>query len=204
MRVEGGQAGLNAGNDFGARVGLQGVTTDLRDAGFPQISTAGLYSVMGDPTSFVFRNNEHFEIYENLLFDRGDHRIKVGAYLFHLRFRPENPDTARGAFSYTGQFSGNAMADFLLGYPVTARSGIGGRGEEDGRTTWFHTYVQDDWRVRDNVTLNVGLRYEINSHMRDVENRLSTVDLSVPGGRFVIARATTMATSLPPPTRCCH
>ena len=142
---------------------------------------------MGDPTSFVYRNNEHVEIYENLLFDRGNHRIKVGGYLFHLKFRPENPDTARGAFSYTGQFSGNAMADFLLGYPVNARSGVGGRGSQDGRTTWFHTFAQDDWRVRDNLTVNFGLRYEINQHMRDVDNRLSTIDLSVPGGRYVIA-----------------
>ena len=187
MRVGGGQRSLNAGNDFAARAGLLGVTADARDAGFPQIATGGLYSVMGDPTTFVHRNNEHFELYENFLIDRGHHHLKFGAYLFHLRFRPENPDTARGAFSYTGQFSGNALADFLLGHPVSARSGIGGRGAEDGRTTWLHTYAQDDWRLRDNLTLNVGLRYEINQHMRDVENRLSTIDLSVPGGRYVIA-----------------
>ena len=187
MRVGGGQRSLNAGNDFAAGVGLQGVTADPRDTGFPQISTAGLYSVMGDPTTFVSRNNEHFELYENFLIDTGHHHIKFGAYLFHLRFRPENPDTARGAFAYTGQFSGNALADFLLGYPVSARAGIGGRGAEDGRTTWLHTYAQDDWRVSDNLTLNFGLRYEINQHMRDVENRLSTIDLSVPGGRYVIA-----------------
>ena len=79
------------------------------------------------------------------------------------------------------------MADFLLGYPVAARSGVGGRGSEDARTTWFHLYAQDDWRVRDNLTVNYGLRYEINEHMRDVENRLSTIDFSVPGGRYVIA-----------------
>ena len=187
MKVDGGQRSLNAGNDFAARVGLMGVTADPRDTGFPQISTAGLYSVMGDPTTFVARNNEHFEIYDNFLIDRGDHRLKFGGYLFYLRFRPENPDTARGAFTYTGQFSGNPMADFLLGYPVAASSGIGGRGSENARTTWIHLYAQDDWRVRDNLTLNYGLRYEINEHMRDVENRLSTIDFSVPGGRYVIA-----------------
>ena len=187
MSVEGGQRSLNAGNDFAQLVGLAGVTTDARDAGFPQVNTAGLYSVMGDPTTFVARENEHFELYNNFLIDRGEHRVKFGAYVFHLKFRPENPDTARGAFTYTGQFSGNAMADFLLGYPVAARSGIGGRGSEDARTTWLHMYVQDDWRVRGNLTVNYGLRYEINEHMSDVENRLSTIDFSVPGGRYVIA-----------------
>ena len=187
MSVDGGQRSLNAGNDFSARVGLLGVTADPRDTGFPQINTAGLYSTMGDPTTFVTRENEHFEVYENFLIDRGDHQIKFGGYLFHLRFRPVNADSARGAFTYTGQFSGNAMADFLLGYPILGRSGIGGRGSEDARTTWLHLYAQDDWRLRDNLTINYGLRYEINQHMHDVDNRLSTIDFSVPGGRYVIA-----------------
>ena len=187
MSVDGGQRSLSAGNPFAQRVGLSGVTLDPRDTGFPQINTAGLYSVMGDPTTFVARENEHFELYDNFFIDRGDHRIKFGGYLFHLKLRPENPDTARGSFTYTGQFSGNAMADFLLGYPVAARSGIGGRGSEDARSTWLHVYAQDDWRMRDNMTVNFGLRYEINQHLTDVENRLSSIDFSVPGGRYVIA-----------------
>ena len=187
MSVDGGQASLNRGVDFAGSVGLAGVTRDPRDVGFPQINTSGLYGVMGDPTTFVFRQNEHFELYNNFLIDRGEHRMKFGGYVFHLRMRPENPDTARGRFVYTGQFTGNAFADFLLGYPVQAQSGIGGRGAEDARTTWLHLYAQDDWRARDNLTFNVGLRYEINQHMHDVDNRLSAIDFSVPGGRYVIA-----------------
>ena len=91
MSVNGGQRSLNAGNDFAQRVGLGGVTSDPRDTGFPQISTAGLYSVMGDPTTFVVRENEHFELYNNFLIDRGAHRIKFGGYLFHLRFKTGEP-----------------------------------------------------------------------------------------------------------------
>jgi hypothetical protein len=186
MSVKGGQTSLNRGVDFAQQNGLLGVTKDPRDIGFPQISTSGQYATMGDPTSFVSRNNEHFEVYENFMIDRGKHKIRFGAYYFHLQLRPEQPDSARGAFTYTGQFSGNAFADFLLGYPASATSGIG-RGEEDGRTNWLHLYSQDDWRALENLTFNVGLRYEFNQHMRDARNRLSSIDLSVPGGRFVIA-----------------
>ena len=186
MRVSGGQLSVNRGNDVARRAGLRGVTDDPRDAGFPQVSTAGLYSTFGDPTVFTTRRNQHVEIFDNLTLDRGRHRLKAGAYYFHLQLRPEQPDNARGAFTYTGQFSGNAFADFLLGYPTSAASGIG-RGDEDGRTNWLHAYVQDDWQARDDLTVNVGLRYEFNQHMYDTRNRLSTIDLSVPGGRFVVA-----------------
>ena len=186
LRVDGGQVSVNRGEDFAGQVGLQGVTRDPRDVGYPQMSTAGLYSTMGDPSSFVFRDNQHFEVYNSLLLDRGAHRVKFGGYYFHLQFRPEQPDNARGAFTYTGQFTGNAFADFLLGYPTSAVSGIG-RGDQDGRTNWAHLFVQDDWRVRSNLTLNLGLRYEYNQHMRDEDNRLSSVDYLTPGGRFVIA-----------------
>jgi len=186
MTVEGGQLSLNRGTNFAGQVGLAGVTSDPRDVGFPQISTGGLYNTMGDPTVFTTRDNQHFELYNNVTIDRGAHRLKFGAYYFHLQLRPEQPDNARGAFTYTGQFTGNAFADFLLGYPTSATSGIG-RGDENGRTNWLHLYAQDDWQARSNLTFNVGLRYEFNQHMYDVNNRLSSIDLSLPGGRFVIA-----------------
>ncbi len=186
MGVSGGQLSLNRGIDFAAAVGLLGVTTDPRDVGYPQISTAGLYSTMGDPTVFTTRNNHHFELYENLTVDRGAHRLKFGGYFFHLKLRPEQPDNARGNFAFTGQFTGNAFADFLLGYPTSATSGVG-RGDEDGRTNWLHLYAQDDWQARSNLTFNIGLRYELNQHMYDAGNRLSSIDLATAGGRFVIA-----------------
>jgi Carboxypeptidase regulatory-like domain len=184
MNVTGGQHGLNEGHPFASRVGLLGVTTDPRDTGFPQISTGGLYSTMGDPTVNTTRRTRHFELYDNVTVDGGKHRWKFGAYYYHLQLQPVQADNARGAFTYTGQFSGNAFADFLLGYPTTAISGIG-RGDEDGRSNWLHLYVQDDWQPRSNLTFNAGLRYEYNQHMYDVDNRLSSIDLDA--ARFVIA-----------------
>ena len=184
MKVTGGQIGLNEGNPFATQVGLLGVSTDPRDTGFPQISTGGFYSTMGDPTVNTTRRTQHFELYDNFTWDRGAHRVKFGGYFYHLQLQPVQADNARGAFSYTGQFSGNAFADFLLGYPTTAVSGIG-RGDEDGRSNWLHLYVQDDWQARNNLTFNLGLRYEYNQHMYDVNNRLSSIDLD--NARLVVA-----------------
>lgn len=185
LRVSGGQQNANAGVEFADAVGLRGVTTDPRDRGFPQVSTRGVYNTLGDPASTVTRDNQHVELYESLLLDRGRHRVKLGGYLFHLQFRPEQPDNVRGTFTYSGQFTGHPFGDFLLGYPASAVGGAG-RGDQDGRTTWVHAFVQDDWRMRDNLTVNVGLRYEYNQHMRDENNRLSSLDLEG-SPRFVIA-----------------
>ena len=186
LTASGGQASPNQGTPFAAATGLQGVATNSLDSGYPQVSFAGLFSTIGDPTSFLSRDNRSVELYDNVLLDRGAHRVKVGGYLFHLAFNPVNPNAARGAFTFTGQWTGNAFADFLLGYPTAAQVGIG-RADEHGRTTWFHVYGQDDWRVNSNLSVNYGLRYEINSQMTDVDNRLSAIDLTVPDGRFVIA-----------------
>ncbi len=194
LDVSGGQTSQNQGNNFAERAGLLGINPDPRDAGFPQMSFAGVASTMGDPTTFVYRTDKSFDLYENVLINRGKHQVKFGGSWFHLKFRPSNPDTARGSFSFTNRWTssrsgaadGNAFADFLLGYPSSASVGIG-RGEEDARTNWLHAYLQDDWQVFNNLTVNFGLRYEYNQHMREIDNRLSAVDLNVPGGRYVIA-----------------
>ena len=184
LGARGGQVSPNQGVPFAAQTGLQGVTQNPLDMGYPQVSFGGLFTTIGDPTSFVSRNDRSYELYDNVMYERGSHHIKFGGYLFHLDFNPVNPANARGNFTFNGQWSGNALADFLLGYPSNSQVGIG-RADEHGRSTWFHVYGQDDWQITSNLTLNYGLRYEINSQMVDVGNRLSAID--VPSGRFVIA-----------------
>ena len=66
--------------------------------------------------------------------------------------------------------------------PSSAQVGIG-RGETDGRSLWSHFYAQDDWRPSPRVTLNLGVRYEINGQMVETGNRFSNPELN----RFVIA-----------------
>ena len=167
LTVAGGQTSPNAGNEFALQTGLQGVTTNPLDLGYPQVSLGGQFATMGDPSLFTFRNNRDLEYYDNVTWHKGTHTIKFGAYLMHYNLKTANPNGARGIFSFTprwtssapGLANGNAFADFLLGYPTTAQAGLG-RAAMDANTNWGHLYVQDNWQVSSDLKIDIGIRYE--------------------------------------------
>ncbi len=194
LTTDGGQTSPNAGNPFAARTGIQGVTTNPLDLGYPQVSFGGQFSTMGDPALFTFRDNRDFEFYDNVIWHKGTHTVKFGVYFMHFNLDTANPNNARGVFSFTprwtssapGLTNGNAFADFLLGDPTTAQAGLG-RAALDANTNWAHLYIQDNWQVTSHLKIDVGIRYEYNQNMTDANNQIAAIDTSVPGGRFVIA-----------------
>jgi hypothetical protein len=194
LTVAGGQSSPNAGNPFAAQTGLEGVTTNPSDIGYPQVSFGGQFTTMGDPSLFTFRNNRDFEFYDNLIWHRGKQTIKLGAYGMHYNLQTVNPNGSRGLFSFApewtssapGSADGNAFADFLLGYPTTAQVGLG-RAAMDGNTNWAHFYVQNNWQIKPNLKIDIGLRYEYNQNMTDANNQIAAIDTGVAGGRFVVA-----------------
>jgi hypothetical protein len=194
LSVIGGQRSPNAGTNFAGQTGLQGVTMNPLDMGYPQVSFGGQFTTMGDPALFTYRNNHDVEFSENVTLHKGRHTLKFGAYLMDYNLQPANPNGARGIFSFTprwtssapGLADGSAFADFLLGDPTTAQVGLG-RAAMDANTNWAHFYVQDTWQVTQHLRVDIGLRYENNRNLTDSGNQMSALDNSVPGGRFVIA-----------------
>jgi hypothetical protein len=186
MHVNGGQTSPNSGVDFVALSGLQGVAPGALDMGYPNVSFGGAFSTAGDPALFTTRNNHDFEFYDNVVWHRGKHTVKFGAYWFHFDFLPANPNNARGTFAFTNRWTsqtgsgaagtgGNAFADFLLGYPTTGTAGIG-RANLDSYTNWAQFYVQDSWQVTPNLKIDAGIRYEYNQNMIDRLNGMSIID----------------------------
>jgi hypothetical protein len=191
LRVAGGQQSENAGTNFAQVAGVGGIQPAPGQTGYPSISFSGAYSTVGDPANLFTRRDNSFDVIENFSWVRNSHSLKFGAYLFRLQFNPSESPNARGTFTFTPRYTssvaglsdGNPFADFLLGNPSSAQAGIGPGGTEYGRTTWTHFYAQDDWRIRRSLTINYGLRYEINGQITDTQNRLSSVELN----RFVIS-----------------
>ena len=187
LAVSGGQGDPNAGNPFASQYGLQGVTTNPADLGYPQVSLSNTFSTIGSAAGFTSRSDRDFELYDNVLIHRGSHGIRFGGYFFHLGFNPRYPNDARGIYTYSGAYSGNALADFLLGYPSQAQVGIG-EGAENAHTSWAQFYVEDGWQLKPSLKIDLGLRYEYNANLVAQSNQTSDIDLSAPGGpAFVVS-----------------
>jgi len=91
--------------------------------------------------------------------------------------------------------TGNSVADFLLGYynnASTFEPGPFANGSDAGNTNRFHfmsiaPYVQDDWRVNNRLTLNIGLRWDYKSVPYEEDNKMFWFDRANPGGGLCFA-----------------
>jgi len=119
-----------------------------------------------------------FHYGNNLTILRGRHSLKMGGQLQRYqqnRFYPGN-NGLLGGFTYDGRFTGLAFADFLLN--LLSNKSI---GSQSG--TWGHrqnrigVFFQDDFKVRNNLTLNLGMRWEYTSPVVEVKDRQSNFDL---------------------------
>jgi hypothetical protein len=119
-----------------------------------------------------------FHYGDNLTILRGRHTFKMGGQWQRYqqnRFYPGN-NGLLGGFTYDGRFTGLAFADFLL--DLLANKSI---GSQSG--TWGHRqnrvgiFFQDDFKVRNNLTLNLGMRWEYTSPVVEVKDRQSNFDL---------------------------
>ena len=184
--VSGGQKDPNVGTPFASKYGLRGTTTSPGDIGYPQFNLSGLFSTIGTATGFNTRRDLDFEVFDNISYRHASQEFTFGGYFFHLAFHPSYPNNARGTYTFNGAYTGNALADFLFGYPSQGQVGIGD-GAENAHTNWAQFYFQDNWQLTPGLKADVGLRYEYNANLGANTNQTSDIDLSTGTARFVVA-----------------
>jgi Carboxypeptidase regulatory-like domain/TonB dependent receptor len=113
---------------------------------------------------------------DSLTVTRGAHTMKMGFQA--LRYRNDyvpatSSDGAAGQLNFSGQYTGNAEADFLLGLPSYIAYGQGFAGTVGQRNSAFGAFFQDDWRVNSHLTLNLGLRWQLFTPIYEVGNRMT-------------------------------
>jgi len=182
----------NAATDVGQLWGVHWLNVPARDFGYPIMTVAG-YSRLGDAYSLpILRQTNTYQIVEALTLTRGRHLVQVGGEIRHQRLDGRLDMLTRGSLSFSGMISGSGLSDLLLGFPS-----FGLQATSDNpialRTTAYNVYVQDDWKLDPNVTLNLGLRYEYNTPPVDPTNHMSTIDLTtgdiVPVGTNGVSRS---------------
>ena len=101
-----------------------------------------------------------YEVADTLSWSLGRHNVKAGAEFQRVSsFNFSNPLPARGQFNFDGRYTGNAFADFLLGY-TTQTQRVTKNLEVEPVNSRYAGFVQDDFNMNTHLTLNVGLRYE--------------------------------------------
>jgi hypothetical protein len=122
---------------------------------------------VGAVGTYTYHYNS-YQFYDDIAVVRGNNSFAFGGSVERLQ------DNEEAGLLPFGSWSFGSIKNFLTNAPTYFQSGLPTLPVEpvDLRTTIVAGYVQDDWRVRRNLTLNLGLRYEMNTDFTEVSNRL--------------------------------
>jgi hypothetical protein len=146
------------------------------NAGWPKFSISGL-SAFGSTTS-----QPQYQIPNTYLasavvsMQRGAHNIRLGGDATYIQTAILDVSALRGTFTFSNTWSNNPWGDFLLGLPIayTQTSPT----VAYNRNWIYNFFVQDDYRVLPNLTLNLGLRYEYGTPIYEKYNHLDNYEIA--------------------------
>ena len=175
-------------SDFGRMaaesLGIRGINVSSFTTGIPNINVADFTGLSGGPSFLpVNPKQTHYQFEDNVYWTRGNHQLKFGyRYIRRLASPFTNTDT-RGVLNFGRNFTnnpsdnagGSGLATLLTGYSTG-----GSRGfllEPYYMTNQEHAaFFQDDFKVSDRLTLNLGVRYEIYQPDVEIRDRLVNFD----------------------------
>lgn len=178
------------GEDFVRETGLKLLSQNLpKGTGSTYINISG-YTRFGESREEPL-TSDAYQIADNLTWIKGRHTFKGGVDF--KRFNWTSPLIFTGAddfgvFNFDNNLTGgtgNAVANFLLGIPSSADQTATGPGI-DGVAWHYGFFFQDEMRVNNKLTLNIGLRYELHPGFRDRELNITNFLRETPNGDVVV------------------
>ncbi len=145
----------------GADLGIPGFNGDVvgNNPGLPEFNVNG-FTGWGVSGTNWYQDDSTWQGTEQLSWNKGNHNIMGGFELRKLETGRSATNSSRGFFTFSGQYSGYAPADFLLGVPSSLQSyATQVRGLVAQWRDGF--FVLDNWQVNAKLTVNYGIRYEL-------------------------------------------
>lgn len=182
------QEGAGAKN-YAAFYGLAGLNAAPVQWAPPYIGINGIGG-LGDPYSPQGATQNRFQYADEVNWRIGNHNVYVGGEFVRTQFYGYWVVNNNGQYTFAGnatakysggavQTIGNGFADFLLGLPENAIAALG-VSADPFRSSAVDGYIQDDWKVAPNLTLNIGLRYDFAQAPYDIKGHAAVIspDLS--------------------------
>ena len=161
-----------------ATVGLPTLSSNPRDAGLSLITIAGYSPVGHEYNNPQESTSTTFQISDTAARAFGGHLLKVGGEWYGVRQSAYRDVQARGFLTFIQQgYTGNALADVLLGLPVLT-GGARLDNPQDLRSHTFSLFANDDWRATRRLTLSLGVRYDYSTPAADRHDRANLYDPS--------------------------
>lgn len=182
---------VNYGTNLSATLGLGGIPYGPEfpyNGGLPQGVVRGINQFGTDSYDPSIEHQNMYQILDNVTKIIAGHSLRFGVDFQSIRFSILQPAFSRGQYTFSGlytsdlgkSFTGFGVADFLSNQinaaSISNESSIG-----DAR--WYDAgYAQDDWRLNEKLTLNLGLRYDFTQTYKEVSGRQATYHVTGPLG----------------------
>jgi len=170
-------------HDYAKELGVTGVQSSFFPNplrfGWPRASVTGYSSIGTTGFSAQDRKDNTWHWYDMLAVTKGNHQMKIGGevrtYFLNI-FIDSSPN---GNFTFDGRYSNQPFADMLLGYASRTQRTVGNSYTQN-RSRAFSAFFQDDWKVTPTLTLNLGVRYEMQTRsinvLKDNERNFAVFD----------------------------
>jgi hypothetical protein len=168
----------NQGTSVNRALGLPELSPDARDFGLSFITVTG-FSPLGHESNNPQKTvTNTFQFLNNASYATGNHLIKFGADVRFVQQNGFRDVQSRGLLNFSPfAYTGVALADLLLGLPLVT-GGARVDNAQHLRAHSYHFFANDSFRVRRNLTVSAGLRYEYNSPPVDSTDRANLYDAS--------------------------
>jgi hypothetical protein len=173
-------------DNISGTAGITGNDQDPREWGPPTLNfSSGIASLTDAQSSFTRIETNGVGSYIN--WNYRNHYVTAGGDFRRQQFNYLSQQNPRGSFAFTGAATqgkvdgvatgGSDLADFLLGIPDTSAIAYG-NADKYFRESVSDAYATDDWRLKPELTLNLGVRWEYGAPITELFNRLVNLDIS--------------------------